>query len=662
LEDNRRFRLAEAFRLGPSIAVLAAGAERRQRLIRVARASVLLLTMLVVGSYGYYALTDGRYSWLDCLYMTLITVSTVGFNEHIPAATDALKLLTMGLILLGGASLLYFLTSLAAYLIEGDLAYGIWRRRQLARITSLDGHVVVCGAGATGAHASAEVARSRAPLLVVAEDAARVEQLAMTLGDAMLFIIGDATDDASLRLARLDHALGLVAALPDDRDNLMLCVTARQLAPKLPIVVRVSDGANVETFEALGVNAVVEPAHLGGSRMADLMLRPHLVAFSEAMLATEAHRRGLFEVPIVAGAPAEGKSLAEAALGQRTGCLVLGIRPRSRTDYLYAPDPDARLSGGGAVVALARGQELRRLRKVLSRPGRPLPPMEARARVAPSFTAESEWSGLADQVSSRAAAGSAVRTRSRSQSSDDATSHPAAGAQVIVGCGSVGRRLVDDFARQGVQHLVIDQDARALSELVPESQGGPATLLGDATNRAVLSRAGLGEAAGMAIVLNSDRDNLFLCLLARHANPALRIVVRADDPSGRGRLLAAGADDVVAPAALGGVRLAHELLHPGLAAFSDALLASEGHTARLRSFEIPLGSIMAGLRLEDARIAERSGCVVIAARRARRGAYRYHPPPSHRVRAGGALMVLGEVDELEVLGDLVSSTRGAGPH
>lgn len=658
MEDNRRFRLAEAFRLGPSIAVLAAGAERRQRLVRVARATALLLTMLAVGSYGYHALTDGRHAWIDCLYMTLITVSTVGFGEHIPATTDALKSLTMGLILLGGASLLYFLTSLAAYLIEGDLAYGIWRRRQLARITALEGHVVVCGAGATGAHASAEVARSRAPLLVVAQDAVRVEQLALTLGDAMLFIIGDATDGASLRLARLDHALGLVAALPDDRDNLMLCVTARQLVPHLPIVVRVSDGANVETFEALGVNAVVEPAHLGGRRMADLMLRPHLVAFSEAMLATEAHRRGLVEVPIAPGAPAEGQSLTDAALGQRTGCLVLGIRPRSRTDYLYAPDPDARLSGGGAVVALARPHELRRLRKLLSRPGKPLPSIEARSRTAPLLEPRSEWSGLADQVSSRAA----NATAGRASPSGEAAVHWAVGAQVIVGCGSVGRRLVDDLARQGVQHSVIDRDARALSQLPPESEGGPATLLGDATDRAVLSRAGLRDAAGMAIVLNSDRDNLFLCLLARHANPALRIIVRADDPSGRGRLLAAGADAVVAPAALGGVRLAHELLHPGLAAFSDALLASEGHTGRLRSFSVPSGSILAGLRLEEARITERTGCVVIAARRRGRGAYRYHPPPTHRVRAGGALMVLGEVEELEILGDLLSSTRGAGPH
>ncbi|MEZ4265648.1 MAG: potassium channel protein [Myxococcota bacterium] len=658
MEEQRRFRLAEAFRMGPSIAVLAAGAERRQRVIRVARATALLILMLAVGSYGYYLLTDGRYAAIDCLYMTLITVSTVGYDEHIPADTDALKSLTMGLILFGGASLLYFLSSLAAYLIEGDLAYGIWRRRQLKRITKLEGHVVVCGAGATGAHAAAEVARSRAPLLVVAKDAARVEQLALSLGDAMLFVIGDATDDASLRLARLDHALGLVAALPDDRDNLMLCVTARQLAPALPIVVRVSDDANVETFEALGVNAVVEPAHLGGSRIADLMLRPHLVAFSEAMLATEAHQRGLVEVTVTPGSPAEGLSLAEAALGARTGCLVLGIRPRSRTDYLYAPDPDARLSGGGAVVALARPKELRKLRRLVSRSGRRLRPLEGSVSSAPRLESASEWSELASQVSARATAATTAPPRDSPASQAEAALRP----QVIVGCGAVGRRLVDDFGRQGVHRLVIDREESILLDLPPPDQGGPATLLGDATDRAVLARAGLPEAAGMAIVLNSDRDNLFLCLLARHANPRLRIIVRADDPSGRGRLLAAGADDVVAPAALGGVRLAHELLHPGLAAFSDALLASEGHTARLRAFPIATGSVFAGLRLEEARITERSGCVVIAVRRRGRGAYRYHPPPTYRLRAGGALMVLGEVDEFETLGDMISSTRGVGPH
>jgi voltage-gated potassium channel len=657
LEDQRRFRLAEAFRLGPSIAVVAAGAERRQRLVRVARASALLVAMLLVGSYGYYLLTDGSYAPLDFLYMTLITVSTVGFEEHIPANTDALKLLTMGLILFGGAALLYFLTSLAAYLIEGDLAYGIWRRRQLRRIAALHGHVVVCGAGATGAHAAAEVARSRAPLLVVASETDGVEQLALALGDAMLFIIGDPTDDATLRIARLDHALGVVAALPDDRDNLMLCVTARQIAPRLPLVARVTDPANVETFEALGVSAVVEPARLGGARIADLMLRPHLVAFSEAMLASEAHRRALVEVPVVAGAAAEGLSLAEAELSRRTGCLVLGVRPRGRAEYVYAPDPDARLGGGGAVVVLARAPELRALRRLLSRPGRPLPPLEPAAETRTSLRTDSEWSDLAAQVSAR------VEASSPSERADGADGGPREPQRVhvVVGGGAVGRRLVEDLTHHDLPVLVIERDAETAERIQAMYPQGPRVLVGDATDRELLSQARLDRAAGLAIALNSDRDNLFLCLLARHANPSLRMVVRAEDPSGRARLVAAGADDVVAPAALGGVRLAHELLHPGLAAYSDALMASEGHTARLRAFAIPPGSQLASLRLEESRIAERTGCVVIAARRGSRGAFRYHPPPTQRLRAGGALMVLGEPADLERMSDLTSATRAAGP-
>ncbi|MCB9729138.1 MAG: potassium channel protein [Deltaproteobacteria bacterium] len=586
--------------------------------------------MLAAGSYGYYALTDGRHALIDYLYMTLITVSTVGFSEHIPMDSDALKAWTMALILLGGASLLYFLTSLAAYLIEGDLAYGIWRRRRLARVTALRGHVVVAGSNADAVHAAAEVARSRAPLLVVAADSEPIERLVVALGEAMLFIIGDPTDAAILRGARLEHALGLVAALPDDRDNLMLCVAARQLVPDLAIAARVLDAANVGTFEAVGVRAIVEPARLGGVRTAELILHPRVVAFSEAMLASDARRRRLVELPIAVGSEVDGVSLDAAGFGERAGCLVMGVRPPDHRDYVYAPSPRTHLSGGGAVVALARPKELRRLRRLVSRPGsrpgavRPAEPLHERAHPATARPAER-------------------------------------GEYVVIGCGAVGRRALLALAREGARCVAIDADPAALEGLAPEADGGPRRILGDATDRQVLALAALEAAEAVAIVLNADRDNLFLCLLARHANPALRIVARADDPEGRGRLLAAGADAVVAPAALGGERLAHELLRPGLAAFSDALLASHARTASLRSFTVGRQSALAGLALRDARIAERTGCAVLGVRRGPEGPYLYHPPPDHRLRAGGTIMALGEPAELASLAALVAARPGELP-
>jgi voltage-gated potassium channel len=359
------------FRFGRSIANVAAEAERSQRMGRLIRAGGMLLVTLGLGTYVYYWLADGKATLIDCLYMTVITVSTVGFREVIPSEGDALRTWTMLLIVFGGGSLLYFVTAAAALFIEGDIAFNLWRNRQLSRLGRVRDHTVVCGLGWTGLRAAAELRGSRQTVVVIDADDAKVEEALAQIGPQLLFIIGDAFDEETLRTAGIERARGLVAALGEDRDNLLLAVTARNLKPDLTIVSKLAEPSNEAKFTNLGIDALVNPGTMGGVRLAQELLRPEVVTFTDAMLAADAYTRSLAELPILERAAVAGKRLSEAALEDATGCLVMGLRDDREGPFRYHPTEDTRLVAGGSLMALGDKRQLRRLRALVA-PRRPL--------------------------------------------------------------------------------------------------------------------------------------------------------------------------------------------------------------------------------------------------------------------------------------------------
>ncbi|MBR56657.1 MAG: hypothetical protein CMH54_01220, partial [Myxococcales bacterium] len=220
----------------------AAEAERKARQGRVTRAALLVCMVLLTGTYGYYELTNYTVSLLDCLYATILTVSTVGFQEVIPIReSDALTWFTIALIFFGGGSLLYFVTSITAMVIEGDLLYRFWRRRMLRTIENLNHHIVVCGAGRSGMHTIRELRSEGTPIVVIDVDPGRIEIVLQEFGEIMPHLVGDALEEQVLRAAGIDRADGLIAALHDDRDNLYLSLSARQLNPDLRIVAKVDE-------------------------------------------------------------------------------------------------------------------------------------------------------------------------------------------------------------------------------------------------------------------------------------------------------------------------------------------------------------------------------------------------------------------------------------
>ena len=364
-----RRHVAQAVRQRQSIDDFAADTERGQRYTRVFRATLVMLMVLTVGTLGYYHLTEGGYSLIDCLYMTVITVSTVGYQEVVDTHGQGLRIFTMILILFGGGSILYFLSSITAIVVEGDIVHRLYRQRMAAQLLRVRRHVIVAGLGRTGQRALAELRDAGVRVVIIDDDFQRIEEALREFGQDLLFLYGDALDEATLVAARIDRALGLVATLSEDPENLFLCITARQLAPELRIVSRVENANHVHKFAKVGATDAISSARMGGRRLVHELVRPGLLAFTDAMLASDAGALALAEIPIVEGSRVADQALGTARLREATGCLVMGLRLFADEPFRYHPGRDSVLAPGGAVMALGTRRQLRRLRRLLAGPG-----------------------------------------------------------------------------------------------------------------------------------------------------------------------------------------------------------------------------------------------------------------------------------------------------
>ena len=349
---------------------LVTNAEVQGRRFRVARALALIGLVLVTGATGFYVLTGGRYSYLDCLYMTVTTVTTVGYTEVLPVRESiGTTVYTIIVILVGVGAVFYLLTTLAALVVEGDLHQRLWRRRMEKRIQNLRDHIIIVGVGRSGSQVVRELFNAGVPFVAIDADAARIQMLADELHYDFPFLVGDALEDTLLRAAGIERARGLVATLHDDRDNLYLSLTARQLNARLRLVAKADERTSFDKFEKVGVNAVVSPPVMGGRHLASEMLRPDVASFVDGLLRVTESAPALAELRIGARAPAAGQALGDANLRARTNCLVLGIREESDVFYQYNPAPEVVLTPGASLIALGDPVALERLRSLLQAPG-----------------------------------------------------------------------------------------------------------------------------------------------------------------------------------------------------------------------------------------------------------------------------------------------------
>jgi voltage-gated potassium channel len=323
---------------------------------------VVLLGVLAVGTLGY-VLIEG-WSVFDALYMTVITLATVGYGEVHPLS-PAGRAYTIVLILAGLGVMGYALSTVTAFLVEGELTGILGKRKMERKIKNLREHVIVVGARETGKHVAEELLKTGIPFVVIERDPSHAASLER-IGE-VLYVVGDAMDSEVLRRAQIESARGLISSIPSDQDNLFIVLTARELNPALRIVSRVVAEESRHKLVKAGADAVVSSNLIGGLRMASEMLRPHVVSFLDSMLReTEATAVRVEEVQVPPTSPWVGRTLEETRIREKVGVVVFGVREAATGKYLLNPAPTFRLGPGDVLIGCADRNQLASLRSLVS--------------------------------------------------------------------------------------------------------------------------------------------------------------------------------------------------------------------------------------------------------------------------------------------------------
>jgi voltage-gated potassium channel len=317
--------------------------------------------LVVIGTVGYLLIMDG-WSVSDAVYMTVITLSAVGYGEVRPL-TEAGRLFTMVLLLGGITWMGLWFALITSFIVELDLTNVLRRRRTMRDIGQMRNHFIVCGAGRTGRQVAEELEAHGAPWVILDRDPSRIEEILTFIPDAYT-IEADATIDQSLLEAGLKEARGLISCLSADTDNLFVSLSARDLNPDLTIVVRAYEEETMDKLYRAGATYVVSPNVSGAIRMASVLLRPSVVAFLD--IATRSSRLALRmeQANIGPDSHLAGKTLAEARIPQETGLIVIGLRKRDAEEHEFVFNPIAttRLESGDEMIVLGREEQIASLK------------------------------------------------------------------------------------------------------------------------------------------------------------------------------------------------------------------------------------------------------------------------------------------------------------
>jgi voltage-gated potassium channel len=323
--------------------------------------------VVIGGGGGYYVIGRGAWAFADCIYMTVITVTTVGYGEvlkdmdHVQYARG----FTIVLLVFGTGSIVYFASTVTAFIIEGDLRNVLFASRLKKRMKRMKDHVVVCGAGSTGRNVIEELLTTGVPVVAIDVRESELREIAEKFPKAEFsYLVGDATDDDVMAQTGLERARGLVAALSSDKDNLYLTVSGRQTNPTARIVARCAELSHVEKIRKSGADAVVSPNFIGGMRLVSELLRPAVVRFLDDMLRDRRAAFRIEEIRLGDGVSALGTTLRDVRIRERFGMTVLAVRASDNQSWVYNPDANEKLGPGMTLVVLGSSEQVNELRRV----------------------------------------------------------------------------------------------------------------------------------------------------------------------------------------------------------------------------------------------------------------------------------------------------------
>ena len=304
-----------------------------------------LAALLAAGTFGYMVIE--RMTCVDALFLSVITLSTVGFGTLKPLSTAG-KLFTVGLIIVGVATFSYHLGNLVRVMVEEGFIATLGRRRMDKKIAQLEGHYVVCGHGRIGAVVARELLARKVPLVVLERDP---EIIAGLQESEVLALHADAREEEALRRAGIASAKGLIALLPSDSDNLYVILTARELNPGLCIIARANEPAAERRLLQAGATRVISPLTEGAKRIARMILNPNVTDFIEMATEKQDLQLQMEEFVVRPGSPLAEKTLTETGLLQKHRILVVAVK---RTDgaMFFNPSGGTVIHPGDALIVL----------------------------------------------------------------------------------------------------------------------------------------------------------------------------------------------------------------------------------------------------------------------------------------------------------------------
>ena len=319
---------------------------------------VLVFSIMAIGTIGYMLLS--HYSFVDSLYMTVITVTTVGFGELRPFSSEE-KVFTIFLILTSITVFAYAISSFSEYLVSGKLFEHFKHKKVEKQITKLKGHTIICGYGRNGKQAILKLKNYHKEFVIVEKDK---EMIAGLDNEGILNIQGDATLDETLLKAGIETAANLITALPSDADNLFVVLTASQLNKNCRIISRASNESSYGKLKIAGADNVIMPDRLGGNHMASLVVTPDVIEFVDR-LTIEGETTANLEEIAVDDLPKKyvNKTILDLDLRKQTGCTVIGYRDLDK-DYIINPEAEIKLIKGSHLIVLGKREQIIKLREL----------------------------------------------------------------------------------------------------------------------------------------------------------------------------------------------------------------------------------------------------------------------------------------------------------
>ncbi|HSM48171.1 MAG TPA: potassium channel protein [Draconibacterium sp.] len=320
----------------------------------------VLFTLIIVGTVGYYVIEG--WEIIDCLYMTIITITTVGFKEVSPLSQGG-KIFTMGLIITSLSSLAYVGANLARFVFDGDLANYIKTYRVDKKIAKLKNHVIIVGFGRNGEQAAIELAEHGVEFVIVDKRDNVVSRIRENR--ELLYIKGDATHEEVLEQAGIYEARALIATTPNDADNVFVVLTARSMNPGLTVISRASEMGSQMKLKRAGATNVIMPERIGGQRMAKLVHQPDVVEFFESILLQKTQDVSLEEISCRNLAQQfVGKSILDLRIRELSGANIVGIKTGGAR-YIFNPDPKMIVSRNDQLFVLGNPAQIKKMKELL---------------------------------------------------------------------------------------------------------------------------------------------------------------------------------------------------------------------------------------------------------------------------------------------------------